>query len=368
MDEKGKWVRPDTKTLMLGVLTVIVLFGTMRALEPVLKPLVFACVVAVLLSPVVNLLHRRARLPRGIALALALLVALACFFEAGVIINRVFSSFYSKYPLYMEKCNSLIGYFSGRLPESIAGSVKDWIRDLSWMERVSKMIVSVSGLLLSLSSSIVTVMIIAAFLLAEQGTFGAKIAKAFPAAEARGIGNVLSGISKQLSAYLGLQTAISAVTGVCVWLALWAIGVDFSGTWGVLAFVLNFIPTVGSIIASIPPVLVALVRDAPESYRQAILAASALLAIQMVIGNVISPRVMGDRLNLSPLVVLISLLFWAWLWGPAGALLSAPITAAIKIICENIPPLAFIGVLLGSGRVAKRKGQGRPARPPLLLR
>jgi len=340
----------------------------MRVLEPVLKPVVFACVVSVLLSPVVNFLHKRARLPRGIALALALLVAVACFFEAAMIVNRVFASFYAKYPPYLEKCNSLIAYFSARLPEGIAGGVKDWIRDLSWMEKVSKMVVSVSGLLISLSSSLITVMIIAAFLLAEQGTFGAKIAKAFPAAEARGIGNVLSDISKQLSAYLGLQTAISAVTGICVWLALLVIGVDFAGTWGVLAFVLNFIPTVGSIIASIPPVLVALVKNAPESYGQAVLAACALLAIQMVIGNVISPRVMGDKLNLSPLVVLISLLFWAWLWGPAGALLSAPITAAIKIICENIPPLAFIGVLLGSGRAAKRSASGRRPPPLLLLR
>ena len=83
------------------------------------------------------------------------------------------------------------------------------------------------------------------------------------------------------------------------------------------------------------------------------MAALALLAIQMTIGNVISPRVMGDHLNLSPVAVLVFLLFWSWLWGPAGALLSVPITAAIKIVCDNIGPLSPIGVLLGSGRAVR---------------
>ena len=122
---------------------------------------------------------------------------------------------------------------------------------------------------------------------------------------------------------------------------------------GVLAFVLNFIPTIGSIIASIPPILIALVQYAPHSYWQAVVTAIALLAIQMAIGNVISPRVMGNHLNLSPVAVLVSLLFWSWLWGPAGALLSVPVTAAIKIVCDNIAPLAPIGVLLGSGRAVR---------------
>ena len=156
-----------------------------------------------------------------------------------------------------------------------------------------------------------------------------------------------------MSRYLLLQFFISLATGLCVWLALWAIGVEFALTWGVLAFVLNFIPTIGSIIASIPPILIALVQYAPGSYWPAIVTACALLAIQLAIGNVISPRVMGDQLNLSPVAVLVFLLFWSWLRGPAGALLSVPVTAAIKIVCDNIAPLAPIGVLLGAGRAVR---------------
>jgi predicted PurR-regulated permease PerM len=126
------------------------------------------------------------------------------------------------------------------------------------------------------------------------------------------------------------------------------IGVDFAVTWGALAFFLNFIPTVGSMIASIPPILVALVQF--DTFWPAVVTALALLTIQMVIGNGITPKVMGDQLNLSPVVVLISLVFWGWLWGIVGALLSTPIASAIKIVCENIDALKPISILMGSGK------------------
>jgi predicted PurR-regulated permease PerM len=208
---------------------------------------------------------------------------------------------------------------------------------------------SLSSQIISLSSKAVLVLIFTAFMLAEQRGFARKLAAAFPSPVATRISRVIGGITQQVSRYLLLQFLISAATGLCVWIALWAIGVEFALTWGVLAFVLNFIPTIGSIVASIPPVVIALAQYAPDSYWPAVATLIALLAIQMTIGNVISPRLMGDHLNLSPVAVLVSLLFWAWLWGPGGALLSVPVTAAVKIVCDNIQPLSPIGVLLGAG-------------------
>jgi predicted PurR-regulated permease PerM len=125
--------------------------------------------------------------------------------------------------------------------------------------------------------------------------------------------------------------------------------VDFAVTWGALTFILNFIPTIGSIIASVPPILVALVQFHP-SLLPAFATLASVLAIQMIMGNVISPKVLGDRLNLSPVVVLLSLVFWGWLWGFVGAILAVPIASAIRIVCENIEALHPIGVLMGSGR------------------
>jgi predicted PurR-regulated permease PerM len=132
--------------------------------------------------------------------------------------------------------------------------------------------------------------------------------------------------------------------------------VDFAVTWGALAFFLNFIPTVGSIVASIPPVLLALVQFYPSLWP-AIITLLAVTTIQMGMGNALAPKVMGDQLNLSPVVVLLSLLFWGWLWGIVGALISIPIAAAIKIVCENIKTLHPISVMMGSGKTYRREFQ-----------
>ncbi len=142
---------------------------------------------------------------------------------------------------------------------------------------------------------------------------------------------------------------ISLVTGVLVWGALHLIGVDFAVTWGAMAFILNFIPTVGSIVATVPPVLVSIVQFYPQPFYP-VLTLLVLLAIQFTIGNVVAPKILGDQLNLSPVVVLLSLVFWGWLWGVVGALLSVPIASAIKIVCENIEPLRPISILMGSSK------------------
>ena len=159
-------------------------------------------------------------------------------------------------------------------------------------------------------------------------------------------------ISSQIGKYLALQFFISLATGLCVWLALIILGVDFPVTWGALAFFLNFIPTVGSIAASIPPILVALVQF--PSFWPAVFTLIVLLVIQMTIGNIISPKIMGDRLHLSPMVVLVSLVFWGWLWG-LWALCSVPIASAIKIVCENIEALRPISVMMDPAGVTRGK-------------
>ncbi len=339
------WLLPGSQTLFLGILALIATFVVIQTLKPVLMPVVFAWVLSAMLAPFVRTLTKW-RVPYALGVTFAIVFTVLVFFEAGIVINELVSSFVAKYGYYSAKLTSLLKFFYAKLPPKAV----DVLTAFDWQTRVGKIVMSLSGLLISLSSTVVMILIVTAFLLIEQRDFGRKLDSAFPDRIAEKIGDVIGGITHQVSRYLLLQFVISLATGVCVWLALWAIGVEFALTWGVLAFVLNFIPTIGSIIASIPPILIALVQFAPDSYWQSVVTALALLAIQMVIGNVISPRVMGDQLNLSPVAVLVSLLFWSWLWGPAGALLSVPVTAAIKIVCDNIAPLAPVGVLLGSGR------------------
>ena len=129
-------------------------------------------------------------------------------------------------------------------------------------------------------------------------------------------------------------------------MATWVIGVDYPVLWGLLAFLLNYIPTLGSIIAAIPPVLLAMVQF---GWTWALVVAMVYLAINICIGSLLEPRLMGRRMGLSTLVVFLSMVFWGWVWGPIGMILSVPLTMLLKILLMHSDDLRWVGVLLGSG-------------------
>ena len=146
---------------------------------------------------------------------------------------------------------------------------------------------------------------------------------------------------------MGIKTATSAVTGVLVAALLFLLGVDYPVLWGLLAFLLNFVPNIGSIMAAIPPVLLAFLQ--PESgMATAMYTALGFVAINCFISYAIEPRFMGQGLGLSTLVVFVSLVFWGWVLGPVGMLLSAPLTMTFKIVLSDFDDTRWIAVLMGS--------------------
>ncbi len=157
-------------------------------------------------------------------------------------------------------------------------------------------------------------------------------------------------ITKGVNRYMVLKTVTSLVTGILVAVSLKIIGVDFAGMWGLVAFLLNFVPTVGSIIAAIPAVLLALVQLGPGP---ATAAAACYLAINVIIGNILEPRIMGSGVGLSPLVIFVSMAFWGWVLGPVGMLLSVPLTMTLKIAMNGNEKTRWLALLLGSNRDAK---------------
>ncbi len=203
--------------------------------------------------------------------------------------------------------------------------------------------------LANILSSTLIVLLITTFILLEATYFRRKLRRAFadPTVEQR-----VATILAELRRYLGVKTAISAGTGVLVgvWVAI--LGVDFAPLWGLVAFALNYIPNLGSIIAAGPPVLLALIQ---EGVGLATLVAIGYLVVNVVIGNFIEPALMGRRLGLSVLVVFLSLIFWGWVWGPVGMLLSVPLTMIIKIMLENTDDLRWAATLLEG----KREPPGR---------
>jgi AI-2 transport protein TqsA len=328
---------------LLSVLVIIAVGFVLKSAKAVILPLMIAWLLSYILTPIINVLVRM-KIPTILSAFLVLILLLGICFLGGVLVHERITAFAKEYPKYQLRFTEITN--------AVTDSIKipaHFFQGINIGQKVGTFVVRLSGSLMNFFSNLIMVFIFLMFMLLAKPYFKYKIKKAFSPDQAGRMSRIIESISKQIGSYLALQFLISLTTGVLVWLALMVIGVDFAATWGILAFILNFIPTVGSIIASILPVLVATIQFYPN-YWPSIICLISMLTIQMVMGNVVSPKVMGDRLNLSPVAILLSLLFWGWLWGIVGALLSVPFTAAIVIICENIEPLQPISIMMGSGK------------------
>ena len=181
------------------------------------------------------------------------------------------------------------------------------------------------------------------FILFEASSFPSKLRHI--SADADATFSRFEQFSDKVKRYIGIKVGSSLLTSLLVGICLWLIGVDFVLLWSTLAFLLNFVPNIGSIIAAIPAILLALVQLGSGG---AALTAAAYVAINMLVGNIIEPRFMGRGLGLSTLVVFLSLVFWGWLLGPVGMLLSVPLTITIKMAFESYPDTHWLAILLGS--------------------
>lgn len=330
---------------LVALLSAIALCTILNLASGVFIPLVVAWFILQVFRPVIKL-GWKLHLPP----ILNITVVFAIFFSLCIIGIHFCADqaieFNRAYGLYYSKLNTMLNYFlkAFNIPPST-------ISNFNWLDLLGRYMRNISELILTFSSKFVLTLVFLMFMLLEAPYVNEKIDKSFSGASAYKIKNILDTISQQISRYLGTLSLISLATGFCAWLVLVALGVELAAGWGILTFLLNFIPTVGSIIATIPPVLMAILQFSPGFIKPLIVLVS-LTAIQITIGNVITPKVVGDRLGLSPVVILLSLLLWGTIWGIPGALLSVPIASIIKIVCENIHSLRPIAVLMGSGEAA----------------
>jgi len=327
----------------LAILSVVAVGFVLKVAKGVILPLVVAWLLYFIFAPVVRVMARR-KIPTFISTTVVLMVFIGVCFGGALFLNGRVQALIESFPRYQARFAELLVEISQsfNLPKYVVSNIDPG-------PMIGKYLLSLSTFFVGFVSNLILVVIFLVFLLSSAPYFERKIERAFSKKHSRKVIHLLHTISVQIGRYLALQFMISAITGVLVWLALKSIGVDFSITWGALAFVLNFIPTVGSIVASVPPVALSFVQFHPQM-APVVITALALFGIQQVMGNLIAPKIMGENLNLSPIVILLSLLFWGWLWGITGAILSIPIASAIKIICENVEQLKFIGVLMGSSR------------------
>ena len=336
------------KTLLgfLGFLSAIALCFVLHVASNMFIPLVIAWFILQVLRPVVKIgtrLNLNTWLKITLVFSVLAIIGLAGFkFIASQVVE-----FAQVYSLYSDKLSEWFEHVM-----EVIGVPSEAVKNYDWLGILRDNVRNISSLMIALSTKFVLTFVFLMFMMLEAPTLDDKINKAFGRNSNR-VRKILSSISEQVSQYLSTLTLISFATGVCAWLVLTFFEVKLAAGWGVLTFLLNFIPTVGSIIATIPPVVMAIIQFSPGLLKP-FLVLVLLTAIQQIIGNFITPKVMGDKLGVSPVMILLSLLLWSMIWGIPGALLSTPIISIVKIVCENIPVLKVIAVLIGSGESLKK--------------
>jgi len=323
---------------VLVLAAVIIIIAGMKQSASLMVPFLLSVFIAVLSLPAMNALEKFG-LSAGISLLIVVLGVLVAGMMLSWLIGSSIDEFSSSLPQYQQQItlykNQLLSRLDGigvEIPKSFGGDMLD---PNAAMRLVSSVFKSFGSVLTNSFLIFITVI----FILLEAKSFSKKFARITD-----GQSHFVDDFVGKLNGYMGIKTWTSMLTGVLVSLWLWLLGVDHAQLWGVMAFLLNYVPNIGSFIAAVPAVLLALVQLGPGS---ALLAALGYLVVNIIIGNVIEPRFMGKGLGLSTLVVFLSLVFWGWVLGPVGMLLSVPLTITVKLALDSKPETRWLGVLLG---------------------
>lgn len=333
---------------MLGLLTVFITGVVLHQLRTILLPFVIAILLSNIFDPVVVALKRR-----GVPMAVSLIVVLLSFalvlFLVALVVYTSVDTLVQQLPLYEARLRGLILEIVSAF-SNLAVMMDINVQELDWSSAVQ--ISSLTGALTSgvgsfinILTNLFLILLFMMFILAGSGELESKIRTAFPARRATQITGLLKNIEERVRQYLVTKTAISAATALVSLAVLLALGIDFPFVWAVLTFLLNFIPNIGSIIAVLLPFLLSMLQFGFGG--TSILLLGLLGTTQMVIGNIVEPRLMAFRLNLSTLFVLVSLIFWGWLWGVWGMILAIPIMASVKIVFEHLESLRPYALLMG---------------------
>jgi AI-2 transport protein TqsA len=336
------------ETILLGIIALVLLGAVMKLAASVMLPMVIAGILAVTFSPLINILHNKLKLPRNLSVLIVIFVVFGVVFLIVLFIQSSLGAFINEYPKYFARF-SLLNESLVTFIEDKVGISYDFLGQIEWSGTVLRYLGSFSSSLVSFASSGLLIMIFLIFMLIENPFAPKKLILAFQSDNGTRISNILNRITSQVVKYLNLKFFISIGTGILVWLSLVIIGLDFAPMWGVFAFLLNFIPSIGSAILMVVTILMGFIQFYPDPGRIIAIIIS-MVGIQTIIGNFIDPRLQASRLDISPIVILFSLVFWGWIWGIVGMFLAVPLTVIVQIVCQNIPFLYPVSILIGSGR------------------
>jgi len=337
-------IKASPSNILISMAAFVVVVAGMRASADIVVPFLLAVFIAIISAPALDWLEGRG-LPRIVAMAAVLAVIVA----AGVFITGLVGSslgrFTSSVPEYTARLN---GYTE---------AVENWLnghgipfdakalRGVIDASRVMRLAAAMFNSFGSVLTNAFLIFLTVVFILFETASIAVKVRAVADDPDdtlAR-----LQTVTDSVKRYLAMKTLTSLATGIVIGISLAILGVDNAVLWGLLAFMLNYVPNIGSIIAAVPAVLFALVQ---LGVGGALATAVIFLVVNIVIGSVVEPRLMGRGLGLSTLVVFLSLVFWGWVLGPVGMFLSVPLTMAVKIALANHEGTRWVSVFLGSGQ------------------
>ncbi len=344
------------RNVLLALAAFVVVIAGIKAAEAIIVPFLVALFLAVICYPVILWFSKK-----GIPVWVAILFIVCCIIliemALASLISSSLASFTGNVPIYQMRLKSfyidVIEWLQNHGVKNIDPVYE--FDPSSIMPIAATMLKQLAGLLKNAFFVLITLI----FILFETGGITAKLQAVFSDKKDTldNYATILAGVNR----FLGIKTLTSAATGLLVTAWLLILGVDYALLWGVLAFLLNYIPTIGSIIASIPALLLALVQLGPAEMG---VCALGYVVINITISNFIEPRFMGDGVGLSALVVFLSMAFWGWVLGPAGMLLSVPLTMSVKIAASSNYRMRWIAIMLGTNAeahalVERAKKQGK---------
>lgn len=346
--------RIQATRILLTAASVVIVIGGLKLAQGFFIPVLLAAFIATVSFPITSYL-RRHRFPRFFAVLLTVLVDFAFLFGIVLIVFTLMGDLDAK---WQDKYYPAMNYKIQELSQTAVAVLERWnvpdaqekVRQYTTIEIPSQIAGSVNPFDLGkdvafrvagLIGTTLLILILTVFMLSEARTFGKRVTAIL---EARGpnLDRFMSATA-DIQRYLGMKTVVSLATGVLAGFLCYAAGLDFFILWGILAFALNFIPVLGSIIAGVPPLILAYLVDGGPS---AVAVGVGYVSINFFLGNFLEPMFMGRQFGLSTLVVIVSVLFWGFVWGPVGMFLAVPLTMVLKVMLDNSDELRWVAVAI----------------------
>ena len=336
-------------------ISCIVLGAVLKLTAAVILPFTVAAMLAMIVYPIVRLMAK-VKVPKAISITLSAIIVIAGMYLICIILYSAGKQIMSVYPKYENRLVEIYRYL-GRFLElsynedlNFADNLWGQLGIRTWFRGFA---LSFSNITINFLKNAFLAVLFMVFLLVEAGSFKTKLEVAFADTSSR-ILKVLNDIVHQISRYIVAKFFISIAQGSLFVIFLKLIHVEFAVLWGLLQFITNFIPTLGGIVNGIFVSVFALIQFWPNP-TPVILVVIMVLLVNNTIGSVLDPKIVGDRVGISALVVLISLMIWGWIWGFTGMILAVPMTVTIRIVCENIPFLEPVSILLGTRKAVLAK-------------